>query len=43
MRYFKRTEKMRNLINEKFLNLDEAYLEHILDEIYSEIFEKEDK
>lgn len=42
MKYFKRTEKMRNLINEKFLNLDEAYLEHILDDIYSEIFEKED-
>jgi len=39
MKYFKRTEKMRKLINEKFLNLDEAYLEHILDDIYSEMFD----
>jgi len=41
MKYFKRTEKMKKLINEKFLNLDEAYLEHILDDIYSGIFEKD--
>ena len=41
MKYFKRTEKMKALINEKFLNLDEAYLEHIIDEIYSGIFEND--
>lgn len=43
MKYFKRTEKMKKLINEKFLNLDEAYLEHILDDIYSGIFDKESR
>lgn len=40
MKYFKRTEKMKELINEKFLNLDEAYLEHILDDIYTGIYDK---
>ncbi|MDE6608354.1 MAG: hypothetical protein K2K54_11470 [Lachnospiraceae bacterium] len=43
MKYFRRTEKMKELINEKFLNLDEAYLEHILDDIYSGIFDKESR
>lgn len=43
MKYFKRIEKMKELINEKFLNLDEAYLEHILDDIYSGIFDKESR
>lgn len=43
MKYFKRIEKMKELINEKFLNLDEAYLEHILDDIYSGIFDRESK
>ncbi len=41
MKYFRRTEIMKKLIGEKFLNLDEAYLEHFVDEIYPEIFEKE--
>lgn len=41
LKYFKRTEKMKKLINEKFLNLDEAYLEHILDDIYAGIFEQD--
>lgn len=42
MKYFRRTEAMKKLISEKFLNLDEAYLEHFVDEIYPEIFEKEE-
>lgn len=41
MKYFKRTALMKKLISEKFLNLDEAYLEHFIDEIYPEIFEVE--
>lgn len=41
MKYFRRTEKMKELINEKFLNLDEAYLEHILDDIYTGIYDKD--
>lgn len=42
MKYFRRAELMKKLINEKFLNLDEAYLEHFVDEIYPEIFEKDE-
>ncbi len=42
MKYFKRAELMKKLIGEKFLNLDEAYLENFIDEIYPEIFEKEE-
>lgn len=42
MKYFKRTEILKKLISEKFLNLDEAYLEHFVDDIYPEIFEAEE-
>lgn len=38
-KYFKRTELMKALITEKFLNLDPAYLENFVDEIYQEYFE----
>ena len=41
MKYFKRIEHMQKMIREKFLNLDEAYLEHFIDDIYPEIFEKD--
>lgn len=40
LKYFQRTEILKKLIGEKFLNLDEAYLEHFVDDIYPEIFEK---
>ncbi len=36
--YFKRTEIMKKLISEKFMNLDEAYLDHFIDKMYSDIF-----
>lgn len=42
LKYFKRTEIMKKLISEKFLNLDETYLEHFVDDIYPEIFEAEE-
>lgn len=42
MKYFKRIEILKKLISEKFLNLDEAYLEHFVDDIYPEIFEAEE-
>lgn len=42
MKYFKRIEILKKLIVEKFLNLDEAYLEHFVDDIYPEIFETEE-
>ncbi len=40
-KYFKRAEKMKALISDKFLNLDEAFLEHFIDEYYQRIFESE--
>lgn len=38
IKYFKRFDEIKRLINYQFLNLDEAYLEHMIDEIYPEIF-----
>lgn len=39
-KYFKRTECMRKLISDKFLNLDEAFLDHFVDEYYQTLFEE---
>ncbi len=36
--YFRRTEKMKELIGNRFMNLDEAYLEHFLEGLYTELF-----
>ena len=36
--YFSRTEKMKELITHKFMNLDEAFLDSFIDDIYPEIF-----
>ena len=36
--YFSRTEKMKELITEKFLNLDDAFLDSFIDDIYPDIF-----
>lgn len=40
LKYFKRTEKIQEMISEKFLNLEPGYLESFVDEIYQEYFEK---
>lgn len=40
-KYFKRTDKMKAIINDKFMNLDQGLLEHFLDEYYQELFESE--
>ena len=37
--YFSRTEKMKELITHKFMNLDEAFLDSFIDDIYPEIFQ----
>lgn len=37
-KYFKRTEKMKQMIEEKFMNLDEAFLDNFIDEYYQELF-----
>ena len=36
--YFGRTEKMKALISNKFMNLDTAFLDSFIDDIYPEIF-----
>ena len=36
--YFGRTEKMKELIGNKFMNLDAAFLDSFIDDIYPEIF-----
>lgn len=40
LKYFGRVDRMKCLIQNQFMNLDEAYLERLIDEIYPEIFEK---
>ncbi len=39
-KYFRRTEKMKEMISHKFMNLDAAFLDSFVDDIYPEIFEK---
>lgn len=36
--YFNRTEIMKSKINDKFMNLDEAFLDNFIDKSYSELF-----
>ena len=36
--YFQRTEKMKEMISHKFMNLDAAFLDSFIDDIYPEIF-----
>lgn len=38
LRYFRRTEKMREMISAKYMNLDAAFLDSFIDDIYQEIF-----
>ena len=36
--YFQRTETMKEMISQKFMNLDAAFLDSFIDDIYPEIF-----
>ena len=36
--YFRRTEKMKDMISNKFMNLDAAFLDSFVDDIYPDIF-----
>lgn len=38
-KYFKRTDRMKEIISDKFMNLDQALLEHFVDEYYQGLFE----
>lgn len=42
MKYFKRTERMKQLISGQFLHLDESFLESFVDDYYSKLFEQEE-
>lgn len=39
-KYFSRAEKMKRLISDKFLNLDEDFLDHFVDDYYRKLFEE---
>lgn len=39
IKYFERFEKMKQIIGNQFVNLDEGYLDRLVDEIYPEIYE----
>lgn len=38
-KYYRRTEKMKALIVDKFMNLDEAFVEDFVDRYYQELYE----
>lgn len=38
-KYFKRTEQMKTLISHSFMNIEEGFLDNLIDEFYPEIFE----
>ena len=38
-KYFMRSDRMKMIISDNFMNLDEAFLEHFVDEYYQELFE----
>lgn len=38
--YFKRFEKMKEKLNHQFVNLDQAFLENFIDEIYDSVFNR---
>ena len=39
IKYFQRFEMMKELVNRQFMNLDESYLDRLMDELYPVIFE----
>ena len=39
-KYFLRTDHMKQLIQDKFMNLDEAFLDHFIDDYYQKLFEE---
>lgn len=41
MKYFQRFDKVKVMIQKQFMNLDDAYLDRLIDEVYPEVFEKE--
>lgn len=42
VKYFKRVERIKKMINTKFMNLDPAYVDDMAENIYQEYYENED-
>lgn len=40
MKYFQRFDKVKTMIQNQFMNLDDAYLDRLIDEVYPEVFEE---
>lgn len=40
LKYFQRFDYMKGVIQKQFVNLDESYLERLIEEVYPEIFEE---
>ena len=40
LKYFQRTAYMKKTIQKQFVNLDESYLERLIEEVYPDIFEE---
>ena len=38
-RYYRRTERMRAAIDDKFMNLDDAFVDNFVDDYYQEMYE----
>lgn len=43
LKYFQRFEYVKSAVQKQFVNLDEAYLERLVEEMYPDLFEKEDE
>lgn len=43
LKYFQRFEVVKSAIQKQFMNLDESYVERLVEEMYPELFEKQDK
>lgn len=41
--YFKRYEWLKNTISEKFVNLDEDYLDHLIESVYQTLYESDEE
>lgn len=40
LKYFKRNEELKRMLSDKFMNLDEGFLEDFVDHIYEEVFKE---
>ena len=43
LKYFQRFDYVKSTIQNQFMNLDEDYLDRLIEEIYSEIFKEDDE